>query len=369
MKAEKLYNLVWDLDEEAKATNLGSLLDDYFNTLSQSLSVPDDSNSQIFKASKTALDTKIVGSVTDSLSPSNNKILKLIGGTDYFGSRLKKHLQTIIESNVATPGQAIVETEQHITKAKEFYATVEALDGALKNFNIEPDFMSEDEYEIGVMLPPKLFSGKLDEFSQELKVLDRHLKAFGELTDDNSSSPTIRAVANGSVELFLDAIPSVANVVADALQSLTLTYLMILKIRVHRRGLQKANVGKEVLDAIAKEEKNKVAQEIKELAESLFKKYREKPDKTKDEEVKRKIENALTYMAERIDQGVDFEVSGADEFEDDDTLTPEQQTAREAKLNALEKLNAKGASIRSLPTRTEPILALPEPNGEEDGDV
>ena len=367
MKAERLYNLVWDLKEEATPTNLRRLLDNYMNTLSQSLSAPDDAISQAFKVADTALNTELVDSVTNSLSPSNNKILELIGGTDYFGSRLKKHLQTIIESNVATPGQAIVETAQHIKKAKEFYTAVEELDGVLKHFNIEPDFMSEDEYEIGVMLPPKLFNENLDEFGKELKLLDRHLKAFGELTDDNSSSPTIRAVADGSVELFLDAIPSVAKVVADALQSLTRIYFTVLKIREHRRGLQKANVGKEVLDAIAKEEKNKAAQEIKELAESLFKEYRGKPDKTKDEEVKRKIENALTYMANRIDQGVDFEVSGSDEFEDDDTLTAEQQTAREVKLGALEKLNAKGASIRSLPTRTEPILALPEPEGEEDG--
>lgn len=369
MKAERLHNLVHDLNDEAKTRGLVTTLTSYHRTLAQSVSQPSTETSKAFGDAKAALAAAVEDSSADRLTPSYRRLLESIGGAHYFGVALEAGLERIIASHTATPGQAVTEVHQLVAAAHEYYATIETLKGALDKLGVDIDFTGEDQYEIGVVLPTALFKGNLEELNAELKLVDRYLRAFGELTSDDSSSPVIVAVADGSVDLFLQAIPEVASAVADAIEQIALIYLTILKIREHRRGLKESKISKEVLDAIDKDEKERTEKDIGALADKLFKTHRKKPDKTKDEEVKRKIEKALKYMAKRIDQGADFEVTGPTGIgEPDDDASDQERRKLQKKREAALELNARGASVGKLPPRSAEILSLPEP-GLDKGDA
>ena len=248
MKLEKLHNLIYDLNEEVIANELAGTLSKYHQALAQSIAQPAEDTSNAFTAATEQLDSAVQDSVADKLPPSDKRMLEQIGGSRYFGSQLRARLKAIIEEQSPTPGLAVTEIQKFTASATKFYSTLATLLGALDQLNIDMDFTGTNEYEIGVTLPPKIFKDNLDDFSKELKRVDRHLRAFGELAADDPSSCRIRAVADGSVDLFLSALPEVAAVIADSIQQLAILYLLILKIRTSRQDLQKHKVSKAALD-------------------------------------------------------------------------------------------------------------------------
>ena len=127
------------------------------------------------------------------------------------------------------------------------------------------------------------------------------------------------------------------------------------------RGSKKSKVPKEALDPVAKHEKKRVTEELNRIADELLKKYRKKNDKQREQELRGHLINALTYLAKRLDQGADFEVTPPQEFEDiPDDATENKKKEANAHRQRANQILKKGQSVIRLPERLQQVLALPE---------
>jgi hypothetical protein len=145
-------------------------------------------------------------------------------------------------------------------------------------------------------------------------------------------------------------------------------YLSVLQIRKLRGELKNNQVPSEALKSVEEYEKKHTAQELEKLGDELFKEYRKKADKTRDKELRALLGNSLIYLAKRIDQGVNIEVTPPSDFEKPNDDAPEKEKqAYQTKLDAAQLMSDRSARIKELPARDKPILFLPEPdnNGEE----
>jgi len=362
MNVERLHSILWDLDQEVSEKNLSQLLNQFHDTFNQSISQPNQDTSAAFIKVRNNLEQALKQSVANSLSPSAARHLELIGGGRFFGNGLIEALQSIVDTNTSTPGQAVAAIQEHNQKANEYYAAVKAANKALEKLSIEHDFTQNDEYEVGVLLPTDLFDNNIDELGTELHVLNRHLKIFGEIAGEDTSSPTIRSVSDGSLELFLNALPDVAECIAEAIEYVVIMYLSVLQIRKHREELKKNKVPKEVLAPVVDHEKKRVSDELDRIADELLKKHRKKPDKHRDQELKGHLLHALTYLAKRLDQGADFEVTPPQEFDAiPEDATDEQKKEAKAQRQRANQMLKSGQAVNQLPERTQEVLSLPEP--------
>lgn len=363
MNAERLHNVLYDLDAEVDKRGVASLLSNFHSTYNQSITQPNPETSEAFVKARDALSKELNRSVANAFSPSQARILSTIKGEPYYGNGLYDALQAIIGDNVATPGQAVSQIQEHIKVTNEFHAAVKSAHTALDKLHLECEYTGKNEYEIGVLLPGKLFNNNIDDLGTELHLLNRHLKVFGEIAGTDTASPTIRNISNGSVELFLNALPEVAECLAEGIEYLVILYLSILQIKKHRKDLkEKEKVPEETLKPLEAHEKERVSQEIERIAKELFKTHRKKKEKDRDKELRGLLIHALKYIGKRIDQGADFEVTPPSEFEEisDDASDEQKEQAKQQRV-AAKALLEKGKSITQLPERKQQVLSLPEP--------
>lgn len=173
--------------------------------------------------------------------------------------------------------------------------------------------------------------------------------------------------STGSFEVFLNALPDVAQCIGECIEKITLLYLAILQIRKHRIELRGANVPKKDLDPIEKYEKARVSEEIEKLTEEIFQKYHKEKTKNRENELKTHLRKAIEFFANRIDKGVDIEVTPPgliDTTEHTDENSVPNQSKKENEI--IKILQTQGKSLLKISSRSEEIvLALPEPSADE----
>lgn len=281
--------------------------------------------------------------------------------------RVWSELDTTITENSATPGKAVELIGELIKKATAFYALVETTHNDLKGLGFSHDYTGEADYEVGALFPSAIFGNNVEGLSAELKIFDRHIRTFGELAGQDVSSPTIRAIADGSLDIFVNALPDVASAIGSAIEKIVIIYLSILQIRQLRDEAKKREMPDDIVKQMEKHEKEKIGADIDKLADEMIKHYGKKIEKGRSKELRGHLVRALRYMAQRIDCGADFEVTPPETGEEVAADASEEiKQAAEAKEARHNELRLKGASLIQLPTRIQPILALPEPKEDED---
>lgn len=163
------------------------------------------------------------------------------------------------------------------------------------------------------------------------------------------------------MEVFLNISPEVAQCIGDSIERIIILYLAILQIRKHRKELKEANVPKKDLDPLEKHEKTRVEEEIKKMTDEVFNKYHKKKTPNRDKELKVALRKAIEFFANRIDKGVDIEVTPPELLSntDDDESETKKPTKKETEI--IKTLQAQGRSILKRTKRSEEIvLVLPE---------
>jgi hypothetical protein len=363
MNIERFNSIMYDIVLEEGELKITSLLQTFQNAFAQNITQPNPSTADSFLKARQALWEALAACRSNQFPPSQKAFVDFIGATKFVGNGLKEELERILEQNASLPGQAVAEVQKHVQQTLEFIARATAANKTLVKLNIGHDFTGPDEYEVGVLLPTSLFNNDLEGLQKELHKLNQHMKVFGELAADDVSSPKIRCVTNGSVDLFLEANAPVAAFLAVAIERIVGLYLHVLQIKKLRKEMEETKVPGKLLKPIEEHEKELIPEELEKIAESLFKEYRKKPDKTRDPELRTNLTKALTYLIKRLDQGVDFEVTPPTEFEipkEDATEKDKKEYAK--KLDEAKALSERSAKIKELPKREKPILLLPEPD-------
>jgi hypothetical protein len=368
MDTGRLNSLLSHIADEVKTLGLTAQLQKFHQAFSQSVTQPNQPMSTAFISTRAALWELLASAASDQFPPSYRKMMDKMNATRFLGKGLRTSLEEILAENTMTPGQAVEQVAEFNKKAQAFYTLADSTHSNLKQLKIEYSVTSEEEYEIGALFPADLFKNNVEGLEQELHLLDRHLRTFGEMAGQDTRSPTIRVVASGTIEVFVNALPDVAAAIGDAIEKIVLVYLSILQIRQLRDAVKKKQMPDELVKLMDKHEKDTISAEIDKIADEIFEKHRKKAEKHRDKELRGRLIVALKYIAKRLDGGADFEVTppsvepeiAADAADDAKTKHQEREELHKT-------LRLRGAAMMQLPMREQPILALPEP-GDEQGE-
>ena len=234
--------------------SLAGLLAAYASTYEQSVKQATTEAAEAFMKARQRLWAALDDSIVNSRPPTVVRLIEQIGAARFFGNGLKETLTKIVDASPATPGETTRQIQSHVKDARTYFETVSEAKKVFEALKVPTMYLDKDEYEVGASLPLPVIDG----LSKELKLLNIHLKTFGEIVQKDSASPKIRDLSKGSLEIFVEALPEVAAAVSRALVGLTGTYLMILQIRKLRRELGESGVPPAALEPVKDHEEKQL---------------------------------------------------------------------------------------------------------------
>lgn len=351
---DTLDAVVADRDQQSIIELLNALV----TAFTQSIQAPSTETAEAFVSAHTALDAATKAGLCATLAPSRLAILSQLGASDLCGIGLSRAIDRTL-SHYTTPAQAASDLQQLRARLKAFYQTVATLRDSLDALHVEAEQPPTDAAEVEVRLPFEIFKGSLEGFSKESKRLDRALSDLVEVVTGSRPPLRIRSFGSGSVEIFLVIDPKTGAEIVTLVTAILTLISTVLQTRATRTTLEAQSAPKEVLQPIEAWEKQRVQDELEKLKGKLLERVK---DKHRRNELDKALADSLAYLADRIDHGMDVDVS---------TRVPEADgAADENGRTEAQKLILEYSKQRALrESREAPILCLPlQEEDQSDGE-
>jgi len=359
LNAERLHIVAKAIQAELNSTRVAEHLQQLTSFLQNLSSQPGNLQFQQQVANKLAeLEVALKSAPSNTFSPAWRQILTDIGADEFLGARLADKIRDLIERNEKITPQAAHQGILQIQQAVNvFKSSIDQLVAALGNLKIGSEDLAPGESEFGISIPREAVDDDLAEFATELTDLRFILRTFGELTTARSLSFPIRTISSSDLLVYVNVIPRMAAALARAAEWLIDQYKKLLDIREKITDLRKDGVPPDELKGIEKFANSQMEQGIEKIAIQIETEYSVVKDQDRKNELRTAMKFSLSMMANRLDQGFNFDVriqppQAADAKKDEDTE------------KAIATIRAASASLQFMRLGGAPILSLPEPAPE-----
>jgi hypothetical protein len=285
------------------------------------------------------------------------KVLKEIRADQFVGQRLAEDIDRIFAGQGLTPAiaaQRLGELTQLIKDLRN--ESVKLLSGA-EYFDVGSDRLDPGTFEIIIAIPRGAVQDELEEFGKETLKLNRILGVFSEIATGTRDKIKMRAVASSDPTYFLVGAPAVAMIVATAVERIAAFYERILTIVKMRRDLKSQEVPNDIVSALKDHIDASMRKGIEDVAADIQKQYFRGVEKTRKQELETELLNALSEIAERLDNGYLFDVRGeplADTTDDEAAASESEKTI----TKVLRKIDELRPRLQQFEAESEPILRL-----------
>lgn len=331
MDAAKLKNILFDLshDDDGEIETMIQLLTDKISTNSA-----DNIESDIKD-----IESLFSESISNLYTPSNLKILEIIGGFNYVGNSGFAKFRSILESNQYNTPKLVENLKAFLSDRSVFLKLVEATDKNLKKLNIEAHYHNDDTFEVGILMPKEVTDNKINNVTRELNKWDKVIKTIKEVTGGSVEDTKISFINNGSLEFFIDNSPEVAVCLSVIVERVIKIYKDVLQIRTAKNKLKELNSIPDLdQKTIDKQEKDFYSREVEKLSLEIIRDYSTKQiDAGRANELKIAMKGHISYVAKCIDNGIIIEINPPEipepESEKDSDTPEEVEKKKTLKLN------------------------------------
>lgn len=360
MNIEKFHKLAADLSIENKTKQITPIFQSVIADLQNIINQPQQPQHQTsltehLKNLYEILDNSIV----NELSPAWYQLLVDLEIDDVFGNNLSNSIKKIIATNNITPASAKEDLEKIFSKLNALMSSFTQITTGLKNLNIGFDELEEGECEIGILIPRSSIDNNLENLKNEIGELTFILNNFAELFSGEKKPYELRTLSTTDPLITVGTLIGIAAGFAKAVGYVIDNYKKLLEIKKLKLELKNQGLSEDDLQGIEEHCNNYMAHKIDQLIVEFKKDCNFITDKNRKKEVLNGVAISLNKIANRIDQGYNFEVrvneppvQEIDEESENNEEFNELAQFREIKSNS--------EIMQFLKTEGEPILRLPE---------
>jgi len=336
MDAEKLMNVLSDLNREQNSKEVTNTLNNLINYISSN-------QSSLISEANQKLRELLTESIVNKYSPSNLEIMEKIGGLEYYGKFALGRIDAILKENSFNIQKTATDLQKYVQTRTEFSEVVKNTKDNLNKLNIDPYYHNDDTFEIGLLMPKEMTDNKIVNVTKELNKWDKIFKTLKELNDEEIEDTKLDFISNGSLQFFIDNSPSIAACLAIVIERVIKLYRNIIEIRNTRQKLKDLGVTTTEQKNIEKQEKEIFNKEIDKIVTDIVKEFATK--KIEDgrlNELKIAMKGHVTYVAKCIDNGMTIEITPPEIQE------PEILKSEDTEENKNEKKQVKSSYERTL---------------------
>ena len=279
-----------------------------------------------------------------------------------------------------TPASIVSDLKALHQEIANFLASLKALRDSFQVLEIAARV--QEDFELGVMIPDAFVSSRLDGLQKELGKLDKRIRPFAEMsakTTEQIRPRTLRSISSGSFDFFLDLDPVTAATIAFAIERIVKFIETLLSIRLKRRALQdEDSVTNRGVQSLVEYERLRspgsdasctdlrCEEQLEKGLDQVLKELMKRcaiEDPGRKNEVSNDLKLSLKYMAHRIDNGVEFEISvpySEEEGDEQPVLSAEELGKIADAGSSMKRLERPEGQLLGLPAGT--LLGLPAPS-------
>jgi hypothetical protein len=359
MNVEKLNKLSQIIIEDNKKNNIASLLANIVNNLQNMINQPNQPAYQSEVSNNlTQLYAVLRKSELNKLSPAWNQILHDLNVDNILGNRLAIRIEEIFNRNTITPQTALNELgvlNQDFSKMITGFSDTR---NGLIELKIGSDELEFNTSEIGILIPRKYLDNSLEKLGTEIREISFIINTFSELINGKKENIILRSLSTSEPFITIASSIAIAAGISKAIGYLIDNYKKLLEIRKLKNELKKQGVEEENLKGI-EDHSNKFMETAIEslIIEVKTDFFNPSIEKGRENEIVNSLRISLNKLANRIDNGFNFEVRIS--------LPESIENLGEADKQNIRKINEASVNLEFMKNSGEPILSLPEKNKTE----
>lgn len=372
MNAEQLNAVCRELKREIESNKLVQKLQQLESALGSTVNQPGQAqHQQEVRTHREALKEVLEKIEAENRPVSKKLIISELGADRVLGEGLLDRIEDSFTQVDVTPSVVHSDVTAMRQELEELLAGLDHLINGFDRFGIGMDELDPYAAELGVLIPRRKESTRLQGLASDLRHLDKELRVFQELATGDSRNFEVRSISSSDFQFFLDLLPETGAAIASAIAALTLAYDKLLDIRLKRKQLADNDAPVEVTTEIDKWAERIMADAIDKLTDEFIDKYSE-IDRAdgREHELRTALRISLKQISARLDVGYHFSVRVGplpDQSEEEDE---EGADERERKAAVVQAIKEDGSRIEHRALPGDPVLPLewrPEAD-EDDGD-
>lgn len=352
MNAERLHIIALTLRQELTQQTVVDRLQALVNAIQAIGQQNTQSTQQNFVSSRDAFYAAVTNTLSDSFTPAWRQILTEMGGEELFGKDLKESVQRILADNQATLGVASPPIQQILTRLETFQTALDQLIKAFTHFKIGSEKLASGEVEIALLIPREAVHNKLVDFADELDEMEFILNTLSEVATGQKDDLRIRTISSSGLMVFLAASPEFGAIIARVVDFIVGQYKRILEIKKLHLDIERLQLPDEISEKTKQYANTVMGEAVDKLTVELISEY-VGDDGGRKNELTTAVKISLNRVANRIDQGFNFEVR----------IEPPKDSASDADgeiRKAVQTIQGASVNMRYMKLEGPPILALPE---------
>ncbi len=308
MDAHRLRSVMDLIISEHARLGIDAKLAALLQALISSASKPSSKSDERFRSSLMELTGALRRARTNDFVESNRRVLVEIQGERITGNGLAERILQVANDRPFLASRA---RDTYVELADDLQRRIGACAAARVAFdqlNVGPVKLSNDEYELGLLLPDSLVRGDLARLYKELTDWNR---MFHELMPAVSSEPpavVLRTFTASRFELSMKLDRRGALAIGTMVAGI---YELGRKVQSNREKsaeLERDNYPADIVGRMVEYEKTMVPQEIMAIRKHVTSKFLGGGGRRRD--VERVLDRSLRFMAQRMREGVEVEVLG-----------------------------------------------------------
>jgi len=314
MNVKKLHSVLSIIKNDFDSHKIISKFSDFTWKMSQYNEEASDQNSAEFKSALDELNRSLEQFNSDQFVPSLHNILLQLKGSHLVGRGLRQSIENILATNATVKTDVTQQLTDLLAAVNRFYERGADIIRGLAHFDINPDDLNKDEFELGFIYPAKQFDLTLAKFKNEIIFINKLLSHIYETTGEECPEVDLRCLSSGDFAIYLHSSVIVADKVMHLIKGIVEVYDTIGDIQQKSKELELLDVSENIINLLKEEEKQKITIGLEKLKANLF--HHDSNDAIDDgrrNELENSISIDLKQLAQKIEHGLKIEVSVSNE--------------------------------------------------------
>jgi hypothetical protein len=309
MDAHRLRSVVDFLIAEHRRTEIAQRFTRIEEGLEKAAAKPSAEADERFRSAFTDLLAALRDSRTHDMIESDRRIVAEIGGSRYTGWGLAERVLEVANERPFLPGRAKSLFSNIAAELEAWQNGLVSVQAGLSFLDIGPRAADGGLWELGILLPERLIKGDAGNVVHEISAWDEQLKTLLPLFSEGMVTVALRTNTTERFEL---------SVLLDRERALALgtivarVYEMFQEVRLNRRraeDMEKHGYPSEVVGKVTGYEQRLINEGLQGLRAKLTQRLVRK-NAGKPREIERRLDASLRFIAVRVREGVDVELTG-----------------------------------------------------------
>ncbi len=239
MNVSRLLDVLEILQQYEKQYKIQNLLNDVNSQLANLASQPSNPPFQTaYDESLQKLDAGIA-KMLRQFEPRETTVLSELNGMEFYSDDISASIRAWVAQNPASPAVAQQKLADFIARRLTFTERVDQLAQNLTAVGITVDTLDEGQAEIGFLLPRALFRNQLVPLIEELRAINRIIRAFSEAATGSAEEIEVREITASDPLFFFGLDPLTIATIGGAITWALATWKQVEEIRKLRAETEK----------------------------------------------------------------------------------------------------------------------------------